>query len=723
MSEHQFFATSPKNMEALLAGELSELGCKNVSETRAGAHFSGPMVDAYRACLWSRVANRILLVLARFPAASPEALYAGAQTIPWHEHFSEHETFAVDFSTSQSQITHSQYGALKVKDAIVDQFRQISGDRPSVQTDRPDILVNVYLRRDEATVCLDLSGESLHRRGYRDQGVVAPLKENLAAAILLRAGWPQIANDGGTLVDLMCGSGTLPIEAALIAADIAPGLQRNHWGFTRWKQHAASAWQGLLEEAEKRREDGLSRLPAIYGYDSNPTAVRAAQANIEQAGLKEWIQVEKRDLEETLPQPKGQNGLVVVNPPYGERLGEESELPSLYALLGQILRQQFQGWKASVFTGNPELGKRMGLKAKRMHVLYNGRIECKLLHFDITPESFVTDRRTPRPLPTDKRSDGAKMFSNRLQKNLKHLGRWAKREGINCYRLYGADLPEYAIAVDLYEGEKRWVHVQEYAAPKNVDEQKANRRVREALGVILEILQIPEEQLFFKVRAQQKGKSQYEKLASNKQFYEVIESDCRLLVNFEDYLDTGLFLDHRITRSMLGTLASGRHFLNLFAYTGSATVHAAKGGALSTTTVDMSKTYLDWAQRNMRINGFTGAKHEYIQANCLEWLDSNAKNKKYGLIFLDPPSFSTSKRMYGTFDVQRDHATLIKQAVRLLDKDGVLIFSNNLRSFKMDSESMPGLEIKDISRATLPKDFERNPKIHNCWEIRRSSNP
>jgi 23S rRNA (guanine2445-N2)-methyltransferase / 23S rRNA (guanine2069-N7)-methyltransferase len=719
----QFFATSPKNMEALLADELRELGCENVLETRAGAHFSGPMRDAYRACLWSRVANRILLVLARFPAASPEALYAGCQTIPWHEHFSEDETFAVDFSTSQSQITHSQYGALKVKDAIVDQFRQATGVRPSVQTERPDILVNVYLRRDEATLCLDLSGESLHRRTYRDQSVVAPLKENLAAAILLRAGWPQIARDGGVLVDLMCGSGTLPIEAALIAADIAPGLQREHWGFMRWKKHAATVWLALLEEAGKRRDLGLPRLPAIYGYDSNPMAVRAALANVEQAGLTGRIQIEKKTLGEPLPRHRGQQGLVVVNPPYGERLGEESELPALYALLGQTLREQFQGWRASIFTGNPDLGKKLGLRAGRMHVLYNGRIECKLLHIDITPESFVSDRRIPRPLPADKRSDGANMFSNRLQKNLKHLGRWAKREGINCYRLYGADLPEYAIAVDLYEGEKRWVHVQEYAAPKNVDEQKAHRRVREALGVILEVLAIPEEQLFFKVRRQQKGQSQYEKLASNRHFHEVVENGCRLLVNFEDYLDTGLFLDHRNTRNMLTGLAAGRHFLNLFAYTGTASVYAAKGGALSTTTVDMSKTYLDWAQRNMQLNGFTGAKHEYIQDNCLEWLQGKGRNKKYGLIFLDPPSFSTSKRMSGTFDVQRDHVALIEQTVRLMDKDGVLIFSNNLRSFRMDIDAMPELEIKDISRANLPKDFERNPKIHNCWEIKRLPKP
>lgn len=314
-------------------------------------------------------------------------------------------------------------------------------------------------------------------------------------------------------------------------------------------------------------------------------------------------------------------------------------------------------------------------------------------------------------------SANAQMFANRLHKNLKHLGRWLKREGIDCYRLYDADIPEYALAVDIYEGEKRWIHVQEYEAPKNIDPQKAQTRLNQALGVIIDLMGIPEEQLFLKVRRQQKGSAQYEKLSSRQEFHQISEGGCYLLVNFTDYLDTGLFLDHRTTRGMLARLASGKRFLNLFAYTGSATVYAACGGARATTTVDMSNTYLDWAQRNMKLNGFTGKTHKYIQANCLAWLDAVAGKRSYELIFLDPPSFSTSKRMTGTFDVQRDHVTLIRKTIQLLQRDGILIFSNNLRSFSMDHKALPELHIEDISRSTLPKDFERNPKIHNCWKI------
>ncbi|MCO6413023.1 MAG: bifunctional 23S rRNA (guanine(2069)-N(7))-methyltransferase RlmK/23S rRNA (guanine(2445)-N(2))-methyltransferase RlmL [Thiogranum sp.] len=315
--------------------------------------------------------------------------------------------------------------------------------------------------------------------------------------------------------------------------------------------------------------------------------------------------------------------------------------------------------------------------------------------------------------------EAARAFANRLQKNLRHLGRWLQREDIRCYRLYDADIPEYALAVDVYGNANHWVHVQEYQAPASIDADKARARLEDAVAVLQEVLSVPAERMFVKVRRQQKGSAQYEKLATSGHFHEVREGGNRFLVNFEDYLDTGLFLDHRITRAMLGALAESRHFLNLFAYTGSATVYAARGGALSTTTVDMSNTYLDWARRNMALNGFTGKMHGFIQANCLEWLERTAGARRYGLIFLDPPSFSTSKRMDGTFDVQRDHVTLIRNTVRLLEDDGLLVFSNNLRRFQMDREALADLVIEDISRATLPKDFERNPKIHNCWKIRK----
>lgn len=718
MSQPRFFATAARHLETLLAEELAALGVASVAETRAGVRFGTTLAEAYRVCLWSRVANRVLMPLAQFPAEGPEALYAGVRALPWEEHLAPTSTFAVHLDTARSAITHSHYGALTVKDAIADRFREIFGTRPDVRIERPDVQVQVYLFRDEATVSIDLSGESLHRRGYREEGSAAPLKENLAAAILMRAGWPGLAAAGAALVDPMCGSGTLPCEAALMAADIAPGLRRTYWGFTGWLGHDAAAWATLLADARARRDAGLRQLGSIRGYDHDPAAIRVALANLERAGLAGRVHFERRDIDEATPGREGDQGLVAINPPYGERLGADSDLPALYARIGAMLRERFPGWRAALFTGNPDLGKHMGLRARRTHSLFNGPIECRLLHFEVTPEWFVSNR--PRPLPVAERGPGAIMLANRLAKNLKHLAKWRKREGVTCYRLYDADLPEYALAVDAYEAERRFVHAQEYEAPGTIDPRQARLRLREALGVIQEVLEVPEARVYFKVRRQQKGKAQYERLADSGRFHEVREGDCRLLVNFEDYLDTGLFLDHRPTRRLLGELAAGRRFLNLFAYTGAASVHAARGGALSTTSVDLSRTYLDWAARNLALNGFGQPWAELIQADCLQWIAQNAGLRRFGLIFLDPPTFSTSKRMEGTFDVQRDHVGLIRATLDLLEPDGVLIFSNNLRRFSMDAGDLPGVQVRDISRATLPPDFERNPRIHNCWRIERA---
>lgn len=721
MMTYRFFATTGKYLESLLADELCQLGAENVAETHGGVRFTGSLATAYRVCLWSRIASRVLRVLERLPASTPEALYESAQRVAWNEHFDLGSTFAVDCHVSQSRITHSHYGALKIKDAVVDQFRGRFGDRPSVDMEHPAVRINAYLYRDEVTLSLDLSGESLHRRGYRQQGVAAPLKENLAAAVLLRAGWPDIAREHGALVDPMCGSGTLLIEGAWIAADVAPGLRRAYWGFLGWRQHEPALWQRLIEEAEARRAEGLSRLPDIRGYDKDPEAVRIARSNLERAGLRGLVHIERRDLLACTPAAADQRGLLVANPPYGERLGADSDLPALYRTLGDTLKERFQGWSAAVLTGNPDLGKRMGLRARRFHTLFNGPIECRLLHFEISPEWFISERQGPRPLTAAERGAGAEMFANRLRKNLRHLGRWLRQEGISCYRLYDGDMPEYALAVDVYEGEERWVHVQEYAAPPSIDPRAARLRLREAIGVILEVLEVPQANLFFKVRQRQRGSAQYERLAESKRFHEVREAGHRFLVNFEDYLDTGLFLDHRQTRGLLAELAEGRRFLNLFAYTGTATVYAAKGGALATTTVDMSRTYLEWARKNLALNGVEGRQHELIQADCVQWLEDNAGRREFDLIFLDPPSFSTSKRMKGILDLQRDHVALIQRAAALLSAQGVLIFSTNLRQIKLDPEGLQGLQVEDISRATLPRDFERNPRIHRCWKIRKQA--
>lgn len=729
-NQHKFTVTAGRGIIPLLAKELTGMGIKKLRESPGSVQFTGTLADAYRVCLWSRLANRVLMAIGHFDATTTDALYEGIKAIPWENHIKDNEsTLAVEFNSFRSKITHTQYGAQRVKDGIVDRFREHTGGRPSVDLHQPDLRINVYVRHNHATVSIDLSGESLHKRGYRIDNTVAPLKENLAATILNAADWQNIAQSGGGLLDPMCGSGTLLIEAALIAADIAPGLSRDYFGFSFWQQHDKESWQQLLAEAQRRRRSGLSRLPKIMGGDSNLVAVDAAQANIAEAGLSDHITVVHREMQawtdaDGLPA----HGLVVSNPPYGERIGRDTDLPALYTSLGRLIREQLTAWRMTLITDDAALAKYTQCQQLSTMPIDNGPIACHIINYyaprrhkvSETPISPNKENNTASQIdliPLSEMSEGANMFANRLAKNLKHSGKWARKNKLECYRVYDADLPEYAVAVDIY-GEH--VHVQEYAPPKSIDPEKAIQRLDEVMMVIPQILDLPTSNVVLKLRQRQRGTQQYEAHAKQKQRIKISEQGHDFWVNLTDYLDTGLFLDHRITRQKIAALAPAKDFLNLFAYTGSATVYAAAAAAKSTTTIDMSNTYLEWAQDNMRLNGLEGASHQVVRANCIEWLDlAQQEKQRYGLIFLDPPTFSNSSRMEGVFDIQRDHVAMIKLASQLLTQDGTLIFSTNRRDFKMDSEALTKLSINDISHATLPEDFKRNPKIHYCWEIKR----
>ena len=718
---HHFLATAPAGAAELLAADITAAGGGDVQERPWGVRFSGGLAVGYAVCLWSRVASRVLMMLAESPAATADELYAATSTIDWSLHIDREATLAVDFESVGSAVTHTRFGALKVKDAIVDQLRERRGVRPNIDTVRPSVRVSVRVARDVAVFAIDLSGESLHRRGWRGAGVAAPLKENLAATLLLRCGWPAIAAAGGDFVDPMCGSGTLPVEAALIAADRAPGLTRDYFGFLGWAGHDAALWAGLRAAAVERAAASAWAKGRIFGSDHDARAIEAARAAALAAGVGELVSLDVQPLARV--RAPSTAGLVLVNPPYGERLGEVESLRLLYAELGVVLRERFSGWHAGLLTGNPALGREIKLEARRTHRLFNGPIEVRLLRFEVAPEHYSSEHRPGRLPPVDparRDSPGAKMFANRLRKNMDALGKWARREQIHCYRLYDADMPEYAFAIDLYGDGERFACVQEYAAPATVAEERVRTRRAEAVAVLPEVLGLRDEQIWFRTRRRQKGHDQYRKLAAEREYHEVREAGLRFLVNFDDYLDTGLFLDHRLTRARLRDLASGRRFLNLFGYTGSASVYAAAGGATSTTTIDMSGPYLDWAQRNLELNGFGGREHVLIQADVLEWL-RGAPPGGWDLIFLDPPTFSNSKKMAGTLDVQRDYAALVAATARLLAADGVLLFSTNFSRFVLDADSLPGLSVEDISRATIPRDFERNPRIHRCFLLRHAA--
>lgn len=721
MTHDTFFATAPKGIVDLLARELSQMGAHHVKESRGGVHFGGDLETAYRACLWTRLANRILLPLADFAAPSTDALYQGVKAINWSAHLSAEQTIAVDTNLSNSGITHSHFASLRVKDAIVDYFQESQGLRPNVDRDAPDIRINCYISANQASLYLDLSGTSLHQRNYRLDAGPAPLKENLAAAILLRSRWHETAAAQGAFIDLMCGSGTLVIEAALMAADIAPGLTRQHWGFVNWQQHRQSIWQRLTAEAQYRRDKGLKGLPVILGFDNNRRVLEQARANADRVGLSHKIQFAYQDIF-TFRHDLPTHGLMVSNPPYGKRLAKSGELPALYKALGALIKAQLVGWKAAIFTEDPALGKHMGLRAEKLHTLYNGALACKLIQFEVDKSRFYRNGRLPRILEPDEISPQAIMFRNRLTKNLKQVSRWARKSGVTCYRTFDADLPDYVAAIDVYQGAddqtQKWVCIQEYEAPANIDPGKAKLRTQELVTVCKAIFNVNEEHLFYKTRTRQRGDSQYERRDTSHEFHQIREATAKLWVNFEDYLDTGIFLDHRPLRQTLKEQAADKTFLNLFSYTGVASVQAALGGATKTTSVDMSRTYLDWAKRNLRLNNLSTDQHELVQANCLKWL-TQQKAASYDLILVDPPSFSNSKRMDQAFNVADDHADLIRNSIRLLRAEGTLYFSTNLRKFKLDRRIQDEFNVIDISAETIPVDFSRRRNIHQCWQLSR----
>ena len=752
-----YFIPTAKGLAPLLEVELKDLGIENTKQIAGGVSFDGSLEQGYQVCLWSRFASRVLLKLSEFKVIDPMDLYLGCSNIPWETHFDVDKTFSIDFSGSNDEIRNTQFGALKIKDAIVDRFRKKFDERPNVEKRDADIRFNGRLFKDKASIYLDLSGSPLHLRGYRTIAGEAPLRETLAAGIIKRSGWK-----GEALLDPMCGSGTLVIEAAMMSLNIAPGSLREKFGFEQWKKHDAETWKTLKTTAQVYGKRAVKDCSArFYASDLSKDMIAIARQNAQRAGVAELIEFSVQDAKKVLPPEELSTGMLISNPPYGERLGGFSDTISLYTELGHHFKEAFAGWNLSMFAMDTELLSCLGMRAGKSFKFFNGPIECVLKNYRISPKRLVEGaaivEEAVKPAKQPKQAKAAEVvyvestddnpwgtitpaqdfpmaeeseseivfkavkqikpaiyaedFANRLLKNMKRLDKWAKRENIQCYRLYDADLPEYNVAIDRYN---EYLIIQEYRAPKEIDAQKVRRRFLDIVSTTRYLLDLTDDQLIIKVRERQKGRQQYEKLDSKKQRLVVQEGPAKIIVNLQDYLDTGLFLDHRPTRLRIGKMAEGKDFLNLFCYTATASIHAALGGAKSTTSVDMSNTYLNWGQENFTENGIKG-NHEFIQQDCIKWLQH--AHEMYDLIFIDPPTFSNSKRMSDVFDVQDDHVALLTSASERVSPNGEIIFSNNKRGFKLDIEAIKalGFYVKDISKASIPEDFKGNEKIHQCW--------
>lgn len=702
---YSLFISCPKGLEYLLEEEVKALGLRITRVSPQGVYGEADLAVIYQLCLWSRLANRVQLLLFSGQAHNEQTLYQLCNQFPWQTVFSADKTLAIEFHGSSTHIRNSMFGAQVVKDGIVDHFRQFKGMRPSIDREKAQIRLHAHLKHDIVTVSFDLTGYSLHQRGYRTQAGEAPLKENIAAAMLIRAKWPQLAANGYALHDPFCGAGTVVIEAAMMAGHIAPGLLRHDQSLIYWAQHQPSLW-------EKMRAHALQQVKPIKvklkGTDNNPRLITAAKANAERAGVLPLVEFDVQAVKDC--QPSNGQGLLICNPPYGERLGEATHLVPLYQQLGSTIHTHYQGWQAAVLTSNPMLAKALGLRASKQYTLFNGALECKLY-------CFVLDAKNQlKSSEEGSLSSGAQMLANRLAKNFQHLQKWVKRNQISCYRIYDADLPEYAYAIDIYND---YAVLQEYAAPASIAAHKIEKRSLEVIQVVPRALGIATDKLVVKQRKQQKGSNQYQKMNQTQRTMTVQEGRARLNVNLYDYLDTGLFLDHRLLRMRFAQLAPGTRFLNCFCYTASASVHAALAGAL-TTNVDLSRTYLSWAEENFKLNHLDLSKQQFIHFDCMEWL--KLTRDRFDVIFLDPPSFSNSKRMTTTLDIQRDHQDLIDAAMSLLNPGGSLYFSTNLRQFKLAPQVNEKYKVADISAETIDLDFKRNKRIHQCFLITRGDN-
>lgn len=747
MTPTRLFATAPMALAPLLAEELGELGASQVNIRGAGVAFKADLSIAYRVCLWSRIASRVLLPICDTPAADGEQLYAGAREIDWRAHLTSDCTFAVDCTVRNARITHSHYAALRVKDAIVDQFRDNEGRRPSIDTEQPDIRIHLHLQGSKGQIAIDLSGGGLHRRGYRTEAGIAPLRETLAAAMLRYSGWPN-PRRFEMLLDPLCGSATLPIEAAMMAGDVAPGLNRTHFGFLSWPSHDAHKWQTLLDEAFERRERGLRNMPPIIGSDQDLNIIGIALRNVQRAGLARHIELRDCELSQ-YETGKGlaSRGLLVANPPYGPRMDQleatlcTQQLRSLSdgALLRwskTILMPDEPGWPRDdgVAAGN---GSPVKISTSDSLAVSNGALACRMYRLRSSsqrgPSAITTRKQAHRdtatqqlPRHSDLKPIDTSELSNRIAKNERKLRAWRKREAVTCFRVYDADLPQFALAIDIYQldhSNHRWALVQEYAAPPTVDPVVVTARREAALAILPDALGVERKQMLFKTRERQRGAAQYQRQQNLDQYDIVDEDGCKLLVNLHDFLDTGLFLDHRPLRRWIRENSAECRFLNLFGYTGSASVHAAAGGASHTLTVDMSSAYVHWAERNLQANQFHAPAHAVLRADCIAWLagDDAKSAGPFDLILVDPPTFSNSKRMSGSFDVQRDHGPLIRAALDLLATDGTLIFSSNRRAMRLDETELGDVQVSDWTKPSIPTDFARGTPPHRCWMIKKQS--
>lgn len=754
----EFVATCPKGLERLLSAELASLGLTQVRALTGQVTFSGSIKDGYRACLWSRIASRIICIFERIDATDSDALYEGVAHIAWEHHIPRGKSIAVDAHGTNENLRNTQFIALRTKDGIADRMLSRAGIRIATDPTHPDLRIACRIHEQRAAIGIDLSGDALFRRGWelshKNNARLPQLRADYAAALLAYGQWfRNCRHEDPSLIVGCAGAGSLVIEGISQALDRAPGLLRPHWGFDAWANHDASTWDALYEEAQSRSEQQAARNVHVIACDSRRGWESTIRSALRSAGIAvEPILLSTNDtssLQDAIAQlPSTPLALIDATLAEPDNLPLQASILSNASTIGKTLPASTP---LVALSSDSTLDAALRCQAYESSEILYARSKATLRSYHLSEREgnpvqvIVGDNHiVPVLIPT------SNQFAARLTKKYRRLRKWAQREDIHCYRVYDADLPDYAVSIDLFEGiarpnkaaggelipSGRWCLISEYAAPSEIDSDLARKRLLDILAITPEVLNVHTNDMYIRIRTHSKGGSQYaqasissrhKQQARHKRPKLIEEGGLTFEVNFDDYLDCGIFLDHRETRSMIRELAkrvpaTGR-FCNLFAYTGTATCYAADGGVNNTVTVDLSKTYLDWAQRNMRHNGFTAETHRFIQTDVLSWVsDQRHQHEHYDLVFCDPPTFSNSSRMRKrSFEVQRDHAELLINISRILSKDGVCVFSCNLRSFKPDIEKLTraGVVLEDITKQTIPEDFARNPKIHHCYLVKR----
>ncbi|MFW5732880.1 MAG: bifunctional 23S rRNA (guanine(2069)-N(7))-methyltransferase RlmK/23S rRNA (guanine(2445)-N(2))-methyltransferase RlmL [Planctomycetota bacterium] len=709
MDRISLIATTTFGLEAVASRELEALGYEPEIVSSGRVEFAGDASAIARANLWLRSADRVLLKVGQFHADDFGTLFDATSQLPWERWIGPEQAFPVRGRSVRSKLSSVPACQRIVKKAVVERLRN-AHSRQTLPETGPEARIEIALLKDTATLTLDTTAAGLNKRGYRPIAGKAALKETLAAALVQLSFYAP----DRPMLDPLCGTGTLCIEAAMIGRNIAPGLERT-FAAEHWPTVDATVFRDARSEAREVIRPALEA--PIQGSDIHGGALSLARRNAQAAGVADditWKQADFRRID-----PPEQYGVLITNPPYGQRVGE-GDVRALYRDMPLVFRN-LPTWSLFILTSDKAFERIVGRPADRRRKLYNGNIECTYYQFHGPPPP--ASPATARPIEqidpafgglSDHAHQQAEAFANRIEKMARHRRRWRGR-GIHCYRLYERDIPEVPLIVDRYEDA---LHIAEVDRPHERTPAQHADWIDLMCRTAAATLEIDPGKVFVKTRRRQRGLSQYERQAEAKHQQVVREGDLEFLVNLSDYLDTGLFLDHRITRSMVRDESAGKRVVNLFGYTGSFSVYAAAGGARQTVTVDLSNTYIEWARRNMTLNGFEGPAHLFQRANVAEWLGRLHASERFDLAIVDPPTFSNSKSTETDWDVQAHHATLLRELRGFMSPGGVIYFSTNYRRFKLDEVALKSadMDVRDITRQTIPEDF-RNQRVHAAWRI------